>query len=215
MLYQNVVVGLIPERMINNGEPSLHAKCIAAAAPRPGDIVIHVGCGTGYYTAILAQLVGREGSIHAYELEPELASRAAENLAGYGTATVHTKSALEGQLIRADVIYVSAGATHVPAPWLDALTLGGRLVLPLTPNERLGCMLLVTRQSDDQYGARIFSTAAFIPCVGARNEKESRAVATALDRRSPGDVRSLRRDAKPDDTAWCVGEGWWLSTSEP
>ena len=88
-------------------------------------------------------------------------------------------------------------------------------MLPLTPTERLGCMLLVTRRSDMAYAARVFSTAAFIACIGARDEKQSRALAAALDARSPDDVRSLRRGNEPDETAWCIGDGWWLSTAEP
>ena len=215
VLYQDILVGLIPTRGLNNGEPSLHARCIYAANPKGGDVVIHVGAGTGYYTAILAHLVGPVGRVHAYEIEPDLAARAAENLAHSTTVTVNAQSALQTRLPCADVIYVSAGATHVPGEWLDALALGGRLVLPMTPNERLGFMLLVTRQSTAAYAARIFSTASFIHCVGARDDEQSRAVAAALDARSTDEVRSLRRGGKPDETAWCTGSGWWLFTAEP
>src|SRR5262245_4206431 len=42
-LYQDVLVGLDVERGINNGQPSLHAACLAACDPRPGDTVVHVG----------------------------------------------------------------------------------------------------------------------------------------------------------------------------
>ena len=215
VLYQDIVVALAPDRRINNGQPSLHARCIEAAKPKAGDVVIHVGAGTGYYTAILAHLVGLNGHVHAYEIESDIAARANACLADFTTVVVHAQSALEAQLPSADVVYVNAGATHVPTAWLDALALGGRLVLPLTPNERVGCMLLVTRQSRTAYAARIFCAAAFIPCVGARDDDQSRAVATALDTRSTSEVRSLRRGGEPDETAWCAGSGWWLSTAEP
>jgi protein-L-isoaspartate(D-aspartate) O-methyltransferase len=56
-LYSNDLVALIPKRWINNGQPSLHAALIAEAMPQPGDHVVHIGAGTGYYTAILAHLV--------------------------------------------------------------------------------------------------------------------------------------------------------------
>lgn len=215
VLYQNILVGLVPKDHINNGQPSLHARCMGAAMPKAGDVVIHAGAGTGYYTAILAQLVGANGHVHAYEIEPELAARASENLSDFTTVSVHTRSALETPLPTADVIYVCAGATHVPALWLDNLAIEGRLVLPLTPNERFGCMLLVTRQANGAYAARIFSTAGFIHCIGARDDEQSRALAAALDKGSTNDVRSLRRDNEPDASAWCVGNGWWLSTTEP
>jgi protein-L-isoaspartate(D-aspartate) O-methyltransferase len=71
VLYQDIVVGLAPERRINNGEPSLHAKCLGLALPQAGETAVHVGAGTGYYTAILAHLVGRAGHVHAYEIGQE------------------------------------------------------------------------------------------------------------------------------------------------
>jgi protein-L-isoaspartate(D-aspartate) O-methyltransferase len=215
VLYQDIVVGLVPDRRINNGQPSLHARCLGAACPQSGDVVLHAGAGTGYYTAILARLVGSTGHVHAYEIEPDIAHRAVDNLATETTVTVHQRSALEGPLPMANVIYVNAGATHVPLVWLDALSLGGRLLLPLTPNERLGCMLMVTHITDAAYAARIVSPAAFVPCIGARDDEASRVLAAALDRGRPDDVRSLRRGTEPNETAWFVGDGWWLSTLTP
>src|SRR5260370_25383643 len=66
-LYDDVVVAIIPARNRNNGQPSLHAALIASAAPRPGEHVVHIGTGTGYYTAILARLVGRTRRVTAIE----------------------------------------------------------------------------------------------------------------------------------------------------
>src|SRR5438874_4505224 len=66
-LYDDVVVGILPERNLNNGQPSLHAALIASAAPRPGEHAVHIGTGTGYYTAILHRLVGRTGQVTAIE----------------------------------------------------------------------------------------------------------------------------------------------------
>jgi len=215
ILYQDILIGLVPERGINNGEPTLHAKCIGAAGVHPGDVVIHIGAGTGYYTAILAHMAGRDGRVEAYEIEPDLARRAQSNLAALPNVRVRLQSALATALPTADVIYVCAGVTQVPALWLDALAIGGRLVLPLVPNERLGCMLRVTRATNEGFAARIFSPANFIPCVGARDEAQSRALAAALDGGGAENVRSLRRGSEPDGSAWWVGTDWWLSTAQP
>jgi protein-L-isoaspartate(D-aspartate) O-methyltransferase len=81
-LYDDVVVGIIPERHLNNGQPSLHAGLIASAAPRVGEHAVHIGAGVGYYTAILQRLVGRRSRITAIELDPGLAARLAANFAG-------------------------------------------------------------------------------------------------------------------------------------
>jgi protein-L-isoaspartate(D-aspartate) O-methyltransferase len=214
LLYQDILVGLATDRGINNGQPSLHARCLAACAPIPGESVVHIGAGTGYYTAILANLVGTGGNVVGYELEPDLAARARENLRYLANVQVISGSASDAALPNADVIYVNAGATHPLSTWLDALNPGGRLVFPLTPNEGFGGMLLVTRRSSSAYSASIFSRVAFIPCIGARDEATSKALTTALETQSIKSVKSLRRDSSPDSTAWCVGDGWWLSTSE-
>jgi protein-L-isoaspartate(D-aspartate) O-methyltransferase len=60
-LYQDVLVALDAARGINIGQPSLHALCLDALAPRPGETVVRVGTGSGYYTALLAHLVGPDG----------------------------------------------------------------------------------------------------------------------------------------------------------
>ena len=212
LLYQDIVVGLATDRGINNGQPSLHARCLAACAPRPGETVTHVGAGTGNYTAVLAELIGKRGKVLALEIEPDLAARARDNLAYLRNVAVSAASAADGSLPSCDLIYVNAGATHPLPSWLDALNIGGRLIFPLTPNEGFGCMLLVTRTSESAYAASVVTRAAFIPCIGARDDAMSKTLASALERQSFKSVRSLRRDDMADETAWCTGSGWWLST---
>jgi protein-L-isoaspartate(D-aspartate) O-methyltransferase len=106
----------LPKRNLNNGQPSLHAALIAAAAPQPGEHVLHIGVGVGYYTAILAELVGATGRVTAIEYDAELAARATANLAPTPhVGVVHgdgTRIAFEP----ADVIYVNAGATRPANP---------------------------------------------------------------------------------------------------
>jgi len=77
-LYQDVLVALAPERRINNGQPSLHALCLSALDVKLGERVLHIGAGTGYYTAVLNELVGPQGEVIAYEIEEDLARLAAE-----------------------------------------------------------------------------------------------------------------------------------------
>jgi len=214
-LYQDVAVALAPERLINNGEPSLHARCLAAAAPKNGETVLHVGAGTGYYTALLAILVGPRGSVVGYEIEADLAERAQVNLAGLAHVTIHARSALEESLPPADLIYVNAGATHPPAVWLDALNPDGRLIFPLSGTQGTGVMLLVTRGRGASFAARIVSGAAFIPCIGASDDAEAKAVTDAVMRGGHWAVRSLLRDDEPDAGAWLSGKGWRLSTAAP
>jgi protein-L-isoaspartate(D-aspartate) O-methyltransferase len=97
--------------------------------------IVHIGAGTGYYTAILAELTGKSGTVLAYEIEQDLAQRAATNLSSWTNVSVIHQSGSDGTLPVSDVVYVSAGATHVLDTWLDALRPNGRLLFPLTPTE--------------------------------------------------------------------------------
>lgn len=215
LLYTDALVSLAADRGINNGQPTLHAACLAAVAPQPGETVLHVGAGTGYYTALLATLVGPHGRVLAFEVEPDLARQARVNLGRYPQVEVVAASGAQARLPRSNVIYVSAGATHPLPAWLDALAPGGRLVFPLTPGAGAGVMLLVTRRDEARYAARVLMRVAFIGCIGARDDPAADTLATALSRGSISEVRSLRRGTPPDETAWCIGTGWWLSTAPP
>jgi protein-L-isoaspartate(D-aspartate) O-methyltransferase len=213
LLYQDVLVQLKGEAAINNGQPTLHAMCLAVLQVRAGETVVHVGAGTGYYTAMLGKLVGPEGRVEAYEIEKDLAWRSAENLRSMPWVRVHAGSGTAGPLPECDVLYVSAGATSPLPIWLDALRMGGRLLFPLTPDEGYGAMLLVKR-SLEGYVARFLCGAKFVGCAGARDAASEARVAECFRRGNARTVRSLRRDDAPDETAWCVGDGWWLSTRE-
>jgi protein-L-isoaspartate(D-aspartate) O-methyltransferase len=213
LLYQDVLVQLKGEAAINNGQPSLHAMCLAVLNLKPGETVVHVGAGTGYYTAMLGQMVGPEGRVEAYEIESDLAWRAAENLRAMPWVRVHAGSGTAGPLPECDVLYVSAGATSPLVVWLDALRMGGRLLFPLTPEEGYGGMLLVVRCASG-YAARFLCGAKFVGCAGARDAGDERRLAECFRRGEARKVRSLWLDDTPDDTAWCVGNGWWLSRRE-
>ena len=216
-LYQDVTVAISEEKKINNGQPTLHAISLATLDPKPGETVIHIGAGTGYYTALLCNLVGPAGRVFAYEIDPELANRATANLASLSNFTVYARSGVEPSLSACDVCYVNAGATAPLSLWLEALRPGGRLLFPLTPDGPHGTlgaggMLLITRIATEKFGARFVMPVMFIPCVGARDEEAAKRLAVAFKRGDMGNVRFLRRSGLPDNTCWCAGDGWWLST---
>jgi protein-L-isoaspartate(D-aspartate) O-methyltransferase len=211
-LYQDVVVSL-GVSALNNGEPSLHAMCISTLRPMKGDRIVHVGAGTGYYTTILAKLVGERGRVDAYEIEPALVWRAQQNLGGLPQVTLHAQSGAEGPLPACDVLYVNAGATAPLAVWLDALEPGGRLLFPLTPDDGTGAMLLIERGDGDVWPARFLFQAQFVGCDGARDAMEDRRLAEAFRNRSWHKVKSLHRDDRPGESCWLAGQGWWLSTA--
>ncbi|MGC2695039.1 MAG: protein-L-isoaspartate(D-aspartate) O-methyltransferase [Candidatus Angelobacter sp.] len=217
-LYQDVTVALSEEAKINNGQPVLHAISLATLNPQDGDTVIHIGAGAGYYTALLGRLTAPSGQVLAYEINPALADHATANLADLSHVTVYARSGTDRPLPNCNVIYVNAGATAPLDIWLDALRPGGRLLFPLTPDgpngtPGAGGMLLITRTPTDKFDAHFIMPVMFIPCVGARDGETAKKLAEAFRRGDMKNVHSLRRHTLPDETCWCAGNGWWLSTA--
>ena len=216
-LYADVLVGIVPERNLNNGQPSFLAALIAAAAPGPGDHAVHIGAGVGYYTAMLAQLVGRRGRVTAIEYDPGLAARAASNLTGWPQVRVIEGDGAQVRFDPADAILVNAGATRPADIWLDRLRDGGRLILPLTasgfPNTdfRQGAVFRIIRQGQDFLAARISAVGIF-PCVGMRDAESEAALAAAFQKGRVEEVTRLyRRDDVPEADCWVRGKGWCLA----
>jgi protein-L-isoaspartate(D-aspartate) O-methyltransferase len=213
-LYEDVLVAIDAKRGINNGQPSLHAQSLDALGVKDGETVLQIGAGAGYYTAILAELVGAKGRVIAYEIAPDIAARAAANLARYHQVEVRARSGVE-DLPQADAIYVSAAASHPVRAWLDALKRGGRLVFPLQAVNSSGAMLIVTRpEHGEAWPARLLTQVVFIPCEGAQNVEMGRKLDQAFRRGGQAGVRSLRFGSEPSETDWVRGDGWALS-AEP
>ena len=180
-LYHDVLVAIDPARRLNNGHPSSLARWIAAANVQPGDRVLHVGCGVGYYTAILAELAGPGGHVVGIEVDPALAARARDGLEPWTTVEVETgdASALRGAF---DAMFINAGCTHPRPEWLAALNPGGRLVIPLTMRmptmpHSVGAMLRVERGEGPRWPVGVVSPVGIYDCENARsaeNEAELR-----------------------------------------
>jgi protein-L-isoaspartate O-methyltransferase len=121
-LYIDSVVQIMAERQLNNGQPSGHAKWIASASIKQGEHVVHVGTGTGYYTAIMSHLAGPTGKVTGIELDADLAARAKENLSSFANVRIVNGNGAAVPFEAADVIYVNAGVTR-PAVALDVTSL--------------------------------------------------------------------------------------------
>lgn len=212
-LYDDVLVSLGAGGGLNNGQPSLHAACLRALMVGEGEHAVHVGAGTGYYTAILAMLAA-PGRVDAYEIEPELAAQAAFHLARFPHVEVHARTGAAPPLPACDVLYVNAGAPEPLAVWLDALKPNGRLLFPMAPGEGPGQMLLVTRKPEGSYAARFLGGVEFVPCTGIQDPEAGRRLARAFRRGRWKEVKSLRRNQPPDASCWLAGRDWWLSTQE-
>jgi protein-L-isoaspartate(D-aspartate) O-methyltransferase len=215
-VYHNVLIELDESQGINNGQPSLWAFSFDQLGLRAGDRVLHLGCGTGYYTAILAELVGPQGSITAIEIDEPLAMKARVALQPWPQVSVLHGDGSRGPFEPADVIVVSAGATHPLPSWLAAVKPGGKLLFPLTVTNGPGIMTLLTRKSGEIFAAQFLCGVAFIDFSGARNPEMNSRLSQALRRDQGAPVKSLRCDVhEKTNTCWLHGSGWCFSTREP
>jgi protein-L-isoaspartate(D-aspartate) O-methyltransferase len=216
-LYHNILIAIDASRNLNNGQPSGLAMWIDALELKTGDRVLHVGCGVGYYTAIMAEVVCASGHVTGVEIDPDLAERARKNLAYLNHAEVVQGNGSEVSTGTADAIFINAGATHPQAVWLDNLKLGGRLILPLTVardevSTGMGFMLKVKREKNG-YAARFISPVGIFPCIGSRDAESNQRLRETMAKGTWGTVQSLRRDShEASETCWLHGEGFCLST---
>ncbi len=114
-------------------EPMPFARLVALAEIRPSDLVLDIGCGTGYSAAILARLAE---SVVGIESDAALAEAADARLIemGIGNAAIITGALSEGYPSQGpyDVIVLEGAVGEVPGGVLAQLRDGGRLVAPVT-----------------------------------------------------------------------------------
>lgn len=223
-LYTDDLVGILPEQRLNNGQPSFHARLMHHASPAAGDRIVHIGAGTGYYTALLAHLAGPSGRVTGIEYDPELAQRAKTNLAPYANVQIVEGDGASVSFGEADVIYVNAGCTRPAENWLDRLADGGRLILPMTSDQGFGAaspervastgaVFRIERRGQDYFVTWISQVAIF-PCAGTRDAFSEHALAEAFANGGWQNVTRLYRHQEvPEERCWLRGSEWCFAYS--
>ena len=137
-----------------SSQPSTVARMLRLLDVPVGARVLDVGSGSGWTTALLAHLVGPTGSVLGVELEPELATWGAANLAATGQVWARIVLARPGVLGVPDEgpydrVLVSAEAPELPVPLVAQLGPAGRMVAPVSRGlevvQRTGDTITVTR----------------------------------------------------------------------
>ena len=152
-------------------QPSIQALYLEVLGIGRDDRVLEVGTGSGYQTALLAEL---SGNVYSVERIPELAVRARQVLdeLGYRNVALLTGDGTVGWSRYApyDAILVAAAAPDVPQSLVDQLAPGGRMLIPL--GDRATQRLTLVRRTADGFSQRPLEAAVFVPLVGEHGFRE-------------------------------------------
>lgn len=138
--------------------------------PQPGQKILDIGSGSGWVTALLAEIVGENGQVFALERIPELKKFGEKNTSKYnfvssGRAIFITGDGYKGlpDKVPFDRIHVAAAVDNIPEELLKQLTIGGKLVIP----EGVGLqdIVLIERIAENEYKRKSFSGFVFVPLI--------------------------------------------------
>jgi len=152
-------------------QPYVVAAMTEALALQPADMVLEVGTGSGYQTAVLAEMVTHVDSI---ERIAPLADRAREVLEslGYQNVSVTVGDGSEGlpEAAPFDAILVTAAAPVLPQPLFDQLREGGRMIVPV--GSYSGQQLQLVRKIGGQAVTQWLDLVRFVPLIGSQGYRE-------------------------------------------
>jgi len=145
-------------------QPYIVAYMTEALKLHPTDRVLEIGTGSGYQTAILAEIAKE---VYSIEILPELARRAQELLSSLGYLNVHIKigDGYSGYPEKSpfDGIILTAAPPSIPPPLLDQLTEGGRLIAPVGLDFQ---QLVLVRKTKEGFEKQNLLPVRFVPMTG-------------------------------------------------
>jgi protein-L-isoaspartate(D-aspartate) O-methyltransferase len=150
-------------------QPTIVALMTDLLGLETSDHVLEVGTGSGYQAAVLSEVVP-SGKVYTIEIISELARVARKRLAalGYQNVVVHTGDGYLGLPENApfDGIMVTAAAKKIPAPLIEQLKPGGRLVMPIGGQGETQWLTLVSKNLEGEVDRRVVLPVRFVPLTG-------------------------------------------------
>jgi len=147
-------------------QPYIVALMSDLLGTEPDDVVLEVGTGSGYQTAVLSLLCA---TVYSMDLIAALTEDAAERLAelGFTNVNILAGNGYEGWPEHApyDGIIVTAAATHIPGALVDQLKPGGRLVIPVGEPHMRQELLLLSKDMQGHTNVRDILGVAFVPMI--------------------------------------------------
>jgi protein-L-isoaspartate(D-aspartate) O-methyltransferase len=152
-------------------QPYIVAVMTSALHLKPRDRVLEIGTGSGYQTAVLAEIVD---SVYSIEILDALASRAELTLTnlGYRDVFVQVSDGYKGWSKHApfDAIIVTAAPDHIPQTLIEQLAIGGRMIVPVGDEDQNLILITKTQAGVEQ---RTLMSVRFVPMTGQAERKRT------------------------------------------
>jgi protein-L-isoaspartate(D-aspartate) O-methyltransferase len=147
-------------------QPYMIAAMVQAAQIKAEDRVLEIGAGSGYQTAVLAEMASQVFAVERYASLAEAAQKTLDRL-GYRNAKIVTGDGSLGlpEAAPFDAIIVSAAAPRIPQALIDQLAICGRLLIPVGEADQQ-VLQLVQRNADGTTTVRTLEGCRFVPLVG-------------------------------------------------
>lgn len=199
-LYARYVMREDGTRIVQSSAQGAVQVLIEAADIRRGQRVLEVGTGSGYSTALLAQIVGPNGHVVSLDVNQALVERARDLFLadGLGQVEVHCQDARANLPTRGpfDRVIAWASSPAIPGSWLAVVQDGGLLVLPVAIAPLLGATVVArVRRAGGAPRLEQLLSGGFVPLNGPTAQ-------------GVPDLHDLA------DVAWSAGDGadWWTTT---
>ena len=148
-------------------QPTTVAFMLELLAPHEGNIILDIGSGSGWQSALLAHIVGSKGHVFALEIVTELETFGEKNIEKYnfiksGIVTCLSMNAQNGLPEKApfDRIIGAASTEKVPPAWKEQLKVGGKIVTPVKES-----IYLIEKKNENEFKEKEFPGFLFVPFV--------------------------------------------------
>lgn len=147
-------------------QPYIVAFMTEQLGPRPGLKVLEVGTGSGYQAAVLGEI---GCTVYTIEIVEPLATRSAALLARLGYEDVHVRhgDGYQGWPEEApfEAVIVTAAADEIPPALLDQLAPGGRLIMPVGPQDGVQYLTVVEKDRAGLLTPQVLIPVRFVPLI--------------------------------------------------
>ncbi len=153
-------------------QPTTVAFMLELLQPQPGERIMDVGAGSGWTTALLAELVGPKGYVYGVELMPDLIEFGRQNLNKFqirNASIVPAKKKLGiPEEAPFDRILVSAYSRDIPTDLIEQLVMNGRMVIPINHS-----VVKIDRMSETEIEEDSYPGFVFVPLIKQKEGDES------------------------------------------